>query len=374
MEFSPKGLRVALVHEWLADFGGSEATLLHFLDMFPHAPLYLLFYDRSKWNGALGRRDVHSSFLQHIPGIRRYYRNFLPLFPFASESLSVGAAELVISGSHAVAKSVKPPSGAFHVCYCYTPMRYIYDQSETYLASLPAWARPAARATFDQIRPWDVSTAGRVNHFIAISKFVAGRIDTYYHREAEVIYPPVDTDFFQPLPSGSTGLGGDYFLLVSRLVPYKGVEVAVEAFRRLDHRLKIVGRGPQEAVLKRGAPPNVEYLGSLPREQLRDLYRGARALIFPSIEDFGIAPVEAMACGIPVIAYAEGGALETVVPGATGLLFSPRTPASLAAVVQEFDRHKLDPSSIRRYAERFSAPRFRNEFKASLTRHGFHVG
>jgi len=363
-------VKVALVHEWLVEPGGAEEVLSHFLTFFPNAPVYVLFYHPQRWKQLLGHHPVHPSFLQNVPGILRYYRNLLPLFPLAVESLRIEDVELVITGNHCVAKGILPPAGAFHLCYCYTPMRYIWDQRFSYLSSLSAWKRPLAASFFPSLRQWDVVASHRVDEFVAISKFVAKRIERYYRRPAEVIYPPVDVEFFS---SGGSLPREEYYLLVSRLVPYKGIEIAIEAFHSLGLPLKIVGQGPLASSLRRRARKNIQFLGRVERDVLRRLLAQAQALIFPGVEDFGLCAVEAMAAGTPVIALSEGAALETVIPGQTGILFPAPTPQALASAVRSFSSSSFSREVLQNYARKFSPQVFRERFFAFLSAHGYPV-
>lgn len=363
-------MKVALVHEWLEEPGGAEEVLSHFLTFFPNALVYVLFYHPWRWERLLEGHRVHPSFLQNIPGIHRYYRNLLPLFPLAVESLRIEDVDLVITGNHCVAKGVLPPARSFHICYCYTPMRYIWDQRDVYLSSLSVWKRPLAASFFPSLRQWDVVASHRVDEFVAISQFVAKRIERYYRRPAEVIYPPVDVEFFA---SAGCLPREDYFLLVSRLVPYKGIEVAIEAFHSLGLPLKIVGQGPLGSTLRQKAGKNIEFLGWVERDILRGLYARAQALIFPGVEDFGLCAVEAMATGTPVIALSDGAALETVIPGQTGVLFPAPTPQSLESAIRSFSSSSYSREVLQNYARKFSPQVFRERFFGFLSAHGYPV-
>ncbi|MCX6350182.1 MAG: glycosyltransferase, partial [Candidatus Aureabacteria bacterium] len=274
---------------------GGEKVLEVLCELYPAADVFTLFYRPEKVSERIRGMKVTASFLQGLPFARSRYRFYLPLFPRAVESFDLSGYDLVISVSHAAAKGCRPGRGAWHVCYCLTPMRYLWFMKEEYFGSNP-WRNATLAPFFAYLRKWDVAGARRVNDFFAISKYVAGRIARVYNRPAEVVYPPVDADFFRP--------GGEergYFLVVSALVPYKRVDLALKAFQRLGLPLKVVGTGPLEKKLKETASPGVEFLGWLDGEALRACYRGCRALIFPGEEDFGIFPLEAMACGRPVI-------------------------------------------------------------------------
>ncbi len=348
-------LKVALVHDWLITLGGADRVLLALHDIVPHAPVFVGLHDLGRLPDAFRQLDVRATWLQRIPGATRHHQVLVPLMPLAFGRIDLREYDLVISSSHACAKGVSVADGAVHLCYCHTPMRYAWDLQADYLAAIHAVARPAARAALAWLRRWDRATASRVHHFLANSQHVASRIQRHYGRQATVIYPPVDVDFFAPAgPNGSE----DYYLVVSRLVPYKRVDVAVEAFNRLGRPLVVVGDGPLRQRLQSAAHSHIQFVGEATDAALRGYYRRCRALIFPGEEDFGIVPVEAQACGRPVIAYGRGGVLETVVPNATGVFFTEQTPDALAAAVRAADRLTFDPTIIRRHAERFSRPRF----------------
>jgi len=354
-------MRVALVHDWLTGMRGGEKVLEGIASLYPAADLYTLVHVPGSVSPALEARRIHTSFLQNVPGVARHYRKLLPLFPRAIEAFDLSGTDLVISSSHCAAKGVRVPAGAVHVCYCHTPMRYLWDHYDSYFgAGRAPWpVRAAMRALAPSLRSWDVATSRSVRQFLANSANVAGRIARLYGREATVLRPWVDHAFFTP----GDAPANDY-LLVSALVPYKRVEIAVEAFRGLDARLLIAGGGPERVRLEAGAPSNVQFLGPVTDEALRQLYRGARALLFPTDEDFGIVPLEAMACGRPVIALRAGGALETVVEGVTGAFFDGQTGEALRKAIERFDPRAFDPARIRSHAVTFDRDRFLREFQA----------
>ncbi|RJP77676.1 MAG: glycosyltransferase family 4 protein [Candidatus Zixiibacteriota bacterium] len=353
-------LRVALVHDWLTGMRGGEKCLEVLCEFFPQAALFTLFHQKGAMSPRIEAMDIHTSWVMKLPGAKKRFRGYLPLFPAAIESFDLAEYDLVISTSHCVAKGVIPSPRALHLSYLHTPMRYIWEMYPHYLGSS---RNPVKRVLgpliASRLRTWDVVSSHRVDHFIANSENVRRRIWRHYHREAEVICPPVDAEFYR-----ATRGPGDYFLVVTALVPYKQVRLAVEAFNRLGLKLVVVGDGPEKAKLTRLARGNVEFLGWQDPPALRELYSGCRALIFPGEEDFGIVPLEAQACGRPVIAYGRGGVLETVIPAhgappaaeATGLFFHQPTPEALAAAVRDLDRHAFDPQVIRRQAERFARP------------------
>lgn len=358
-------MRVALVHDWLTGMRGGERVLELFCEMFPDAPIYTLLHVPGSVSGTIAAHPIVTSFLQRLPGAAERYRHYLPLFPRAVESLRLPACDLVLSSSHAVVKSVRPPAGAVHVCYCFTPMRYAWDLQDDYFG--PGRASPAvrlaARVVLPWLRRWDRRTADRVHRFVAISRTIEERIRRVYGRESAVLEPPVDTDFFTPLPDQGPG---DAYLVVSALVPYKRVDLVVEAFRGRPERLRVVGKGPELPRLSATAPPNVTFVGDLTDEGLRDEYRACRGLIHAAVEDFGIAPVEAMACGRPVIGLGRGALTETVVPGVSGLLFPEQTPSSLRASLDSAGGILFNCAAVREAALRFSRGRFRERFRTII--------
>jgi len=363
--------RVALVHDWLTGYRGGEKCLAVLCRHFPNAPLYTLLHVKSSLPEVIERMNIRPSFLQWLPGIGRYYRYTLPLMPLAAR-WRIAECDLVVSLSHAVAKAARPPAGVPHVCYCFTPMRYAWHMRKSYFADrmrgLKARVVDRLLAT---IRSWDRRTASRVTHFIAISETVRRRIAECYARDSVVIYPPVDTDFYTP---DLTVVREDYYLVISAFAPYKRVDLAVEACHRLGRRLVVIGSGQDAERLKAMAGPTVQFLGWQPDEVLRDHLRRCRALLFPGEEDFGIVPVEANACGTPVIAYARGGATETVVPlgrgDPTGALFEDQTVDSLIAAMQSLEKEddRLDPQQARRQALKFDQRRYESELLGYLER------
>jgi glycosyltransferase involved in cell wall biosynthesis len=356
-------VRIALVHDWLITLGGSDRVLLALHEMFPDAPVYASLYAPQRLPSAFREMQVRTTWLQSVPGAINRHRALVPLMPMAFRSLNLREFDVVLSSSHACAKGVRVGPGAMHICYCHTPMRYAWDFDGAYVSAMSPMARPAARAALSGLREWDPASARRVDHFIANSRFVADRIRRHYGRLATVIHPPVDVEFFTP-EEPSVRHGGEFFLIVSRLVPYKRVDLAVEAFNLLGLPLVIVGDGPEATSLRARARANVQFAGEVSDEELRDHYRRCRALVFPGEEDFGIVPVEAQACGRPVIAYARGGALETILAEQTGIFFNAQTVEALAAAVQSFESAAFDSEFIRRHAERFSGQRFHTEIAA----------
>jgi len=366
--------RIAAVHDWLDTWRGGENVLAEIVRAYPQADLFALvdFLPEAQRPRLLGKR-AHTTFLQHIPGASRHFRWLLPLFPRAIESLDVSGYDTVISSSHAVAKGVRTSPAQLHICYCHTPMRYAWDLRDQYLAShgLATGVRGAlVHRVLDRLRDWDRRTSARVTQFVANSQFVRDRIARCYDRTATVIHPPVDIEFFTPAAETAPS-ARDYYFAASRWVPYKRMDLIAAAFRALpDRRLIVAGDGPAAARVCAAAGPNVEFVGEVPRERMRDLLRGARAFVFAAEEDFGILPVEALACGTPVIAYGRGGARETVRDRAsghpTGVFFDVQSPDAVTDAVRRFEQETpaIDPRDCREHALQFSAPRFAAEFTA----------
>jgi glycosyltransferase involved in cell wall biosynthesis len=358
---SRDGLRVALVHDWLTGMRGGEKVLEAIAGLYPDAPVHTLLHVRGSVSPALEHRKMSRSFVQWLPGSARHYRQYLPLFPTAVEQFDFDPFDLVISTSHCAAKSVVVPGRAQHICYCHSPMRYAWDQFDSYFG--PAQVGPARsrmfRSALARLARWDAATAGRVDRFVANSQYVAGRIRRYYNHEATVVYPPVDTDFYQPDPARRP----EGFLIVSAMAPYKRIDVAIRACRAVRTPLKIVGRGPEEPRLRALAGPDVEFLGWVGDADVRRLYQSSRAVLMPGVEDFGLVPVEAQACGRPVVALAEGGALESVVDGETGVLVRGGTAEAFADALDAVSSRFFDPITIRRHAESFSRSRFERQFQ-----------
>jgi glycosyltransferase involved in cell wall biosynthesis len=361
-------LKVALVHDWLTGMRGGEKCLEAACELFPDADLFTLFHHKGSVSGTIERHRIITSFLQRLPDVHRYYRYLLPLFPLAVERFDLAEYDLVLSLSHAVAKGAIPAPDAEHACYCFSPMRYVWDLYDDYFGRTPKPVELAISACASYLRTWDASATARVDRIAAISRHVERRVARYYRREATVIYPPVEDVYFeQPLPTGK----GEYFLMVTSLVPYKRVEMAIEAFRRCGDPLWIVGSGPEERRLRALAPPSVRFLGWQPSESLPELYRAARALVFPGIEDFGIAPVECQAMGRPVVALKSGGLCETVRPvGAggdpTGVLYSSASVDGLLEGLSVFRgcEADFDPSRLRHHAGAFRRDRFVDELRS----------
>ena len=379
MSPGPPGARIALVHDWLTGMRGGEKVLEALCERFPQAELFTLVHVRGSVSPAIERLHPHTSFVQHLPFVKRLYRLYLPLFPTAVEQFDFDRFDLIVSTSHCSVKSIVRPGRARHVCYCLTPMRYAWDQFDAYFGPerLGRGGRAVMRHMMAALARWDRDTASRADRYVAISHYVAGRIRRYYNRDATVVYPPVDTEFFSPAPSASSApsitSGSRYALVVSALVPYKRVALAIEACRLAHVPLKIAGDGPERLRLERAAGDRaagspVTFLGRRSDEEVRDLYRGAAVVLLPGEEDFGIVPVEAQACGRPVVALGRGGALETIVANETGFLVDdPSAPAFADAIARAMDHDApFDTTAIRRHAERFSRERFGDEMAALI--------
>ncbi len=366
--------RVVLVHDWLTGMRGGEKVLEALCAAFPEAPLYTLLHLPGTVSQTIEARPIQTSFLQRMPLVARRYRHYLPLFPLAAESLRLPPCDLVLSTSHCVAKGVRPPAGALHVSYLHTPMRYVWDLYDQYFGpgrgGIARYVMPLFRG---YLQAWDVKTAGRVDHYLANSAHVGQRIARHYQRQARVIHPPVEAGRFAPVSAAEVE---DYYLVVSALAPYKRVDLAVSACARSGRRLKVVGVGPELERLKALAGPTVEFLGWQPDQALPGLYARARALLFPGEEDFGITPLESMAAGRPVLAYAQGGALETVVGPddprgrpATGIFFARQTESDLLAALDRLESGGvvIDPAALAAHAASFDTAIFRERMLEFLT-------
>lgn len=365
-----------LVHDWLVAMRGGEKVLERLVELFPNAPIYTLFVKKRNLSPLLREKKFHVSFLQWIPGIHKFYRWFLPIFPFAIGTLNVRKYDLVISSSHCVAKAARAGKDALHVCYCHTPMRYLWGFEEEYFGNYPIWLRSLIQLCFGFLKKWDIKTSHRVTAFIANSANTAGKIKNLYGREAHIIHPPIEVPnerqcITQPKRDG-------YFLIVSALVPYKKVDLAIEAFNQLKEPLKIIGDGPlMNSLKKKVRYDEIEFEGWLDQTALWDRYANCRALIFPGEEDFGIVPLEAQMCGKPVIAFGKGGALETVLAfneenisrraqESTGIFFYEQNHESLCQAVQKFPTLEFNPAFIKNHALQFSSDQFRRQMVSFL--------
>ncbi|HEX6862329.1 MAG TPA: glycosyltransferase [Thermoanaerobaculia bacterium] len=367
----PPQPRVALVHDWLTGMRGGEKVLAAFCAMFPNAPIFTLFHFPGSVSPEIESHPIHTSFLQRAPRLRQSYRSYLPLFPAAMEEFDLTGFDVIVSSSHCVAKGVIPGPDALHLCYCHTPMRYAWDQEHSYFPKRKGVGPRLRSFALSALRAWDASSASRVNTYVANSTFVARRIQTYYGREAEVAHPPVDVDFFTPGKKngkGKNGKDGDYCLMVSALAPYKKVENAMAACEKLGMELRIVGEGPERKRLAGMAGSGIRFLGKVGAEKLKELYRGARLFLQPGVEDFGIASVEALACGTPVVAVARGGILDVVEDGRHGVLYPDwEGPTALAEAIDKALRMGFNPLHLRDRAESFSVSRFTDRIRSLLS-------
>lgn len=356
------GRRVAIVHEWLTVWSGSENVVEQFLTVLPKADLFsvvdfLPAADRPR----LHDRTPKTTFLQKVPGARRFYRALLPFMPLAVENLDLSGYDVILSSSHAVAKGILTSPRQLHICYCHSPIRYAWDLQNQYLRETAGYGGLAgmlARVLLHYIRIWDLRTANGVDAFVTGSSFVASRIEKVYRRSATILPPPVDTEYFQLNPRKRS----DYYVTVSRLVPYKCVHLIIEAFNRMpQRRLVVIGKGPDEKRCRALAGPNVEILGYAPPEKLLDALQSAKAFLYAAEEDFGIVMAEAQACGTPVICYGQGGARDIVTPGVNGEFFHEQSAEAIQAAIDQFEEkgHRYDPHVVRQSAERFSPDRFR---------------
>jgi glycosyltransferase involved in cell wall biosynthesis len=356
--------RVAVAHDWLTIPGGSEQVVLQLLEMFPQAELFTSVYDPAPWPAQITERPVHASYLNRIPGAVRHYPKLLPLMNGAFRSFDLSGFDLVLSSSHACAKNVRTAPGTLHVCYCHTPMRYAWEEGFLEGEPVGRLTRLALPPLLKRLRRQDLAGAAGPDVFIANSQHVAERIATYYGRSAEVVHPPIDVEHFLGLERDPQ----DYYLVFGRVVPYKRVDIAVAACASLGRKLKVAGDGRAMDSVRAEARAGVELLGKVGAEERDRLLSGARALLFPGEEDFGIVPVETQAAGTPVIAYGIGGAAESVLDGSTGVLFGEQSVAALAAAIERFETLTLAPEQARENARRFGEERFRSELAAVIAR------
>ncbi|MBZ0108742.1 MAG: glycosyltransferase [Candidatus Scalindua rubra] len=365
-------MKVALVHDWLTGMRGGEKVLEVFCELFPDAHLYTLLHNKGSLSDTIEGMDIRTSFIQKLPLIRKKYRHLLPIFPTAIERFDLRGYDLVLSSSHCVAKGVITGADTLHICYCFTPMRYIWDLYNLYFSKERSGiiTRFATSLVLNYLRKWDVASSKRVNKYVAISRYIAERIKKNYGRDSDLIYPPVDCSYFKP---GSAN--ENFYLMVSPLAPNKRVDIAVEAFNAIALPLIVIGSGQEEKKLKKMAGKNIKLMGWQSDETVREHYVNCKALIFPGVEDFGIVPLEAQACGKPVIAYGKGGALETIVPldeniknekgqsgNATGMFFCEQAPESLAQAVVRFEETQglFNWQVIRKNAESFDRTIFKD--------------
>lgn len=362
---SSKTLKVSYVHDWLVSLGGAEDCLSEMLKVFPGTIKTLLANKQNLFGSHFENVAIDTSFIQKLPWAKKKYRSYLPFFPLAIEQFDLSQADLVVSSSHCVAKGALTHSQQYHVCYCHTPVRYAWDLYHEDLRT--AGLKKGIKGVFAKIflhylRVWDILATPRVDLFLANSNYVASRIKKIYRRDALVVYPPVDTEFFSLKESKES-----FYLTASRLVPYKKIDLIVEAFNKMpDKELVVIGDGPEMKKIARTAKENIRLMGFVSQEVLREKMQEAKGFVFAALEDFGIAPLQAQSCGTPVIAFGKGGSLETVSEGKSGLFFEQQTAKALIQAVETFEKMTFDPKVIREHAERFSKERFREEFKKTV--------
>lgn len=360
-------LKIAIVVEELTQLGGAERILDAMLELFPKAPIFTLVWDKEKTHHRYDKFDIRTSFIEKMPFGVKNYKWYLILMPKAIESFNLKEYDVIISITSALVKGIKTSANQLHICYCNTPTRYLWTDSEEYVknAPIPFFVRPLMPTIIKRLRQWDLKAAKRADFFIANSKNVQQRIEKYYQRESEIIYPYVDFKTFD-----ITRAKDDYFLLVSRLEPYKRVDMVIEAFKNLKENLVIVGSGTKAMQMKAQAPKNVKFLGRVQDEKLANIYAHAKALIFPQEEDFGITPIEAMAAGTPVIAYKKGGALETVVAGKTGEYFYPQSAKALEKIIKNFQVKKYRQENLKAQAKKFDKAIFKEQILEYIINRG----
>lgn len=353
-------MKIAIVHEWLSVYGGSERVVEAIHELFPEAPIYTLVYDKDNMPERFKDYDIRTTFVQKLPFAKKKYPNYLPLMPRAFEELNLIEYDLVISSSTACAKGVITRSDAVHICYCHTPTRYAWEFYYEYTMGMNKLKKLFVGSVMHKLRIWDRLAADRVDYFVANSNYIKGRINKYYRRDAAVIFPPVNTHLYRLEEKQE-----DYYLVVSRLVHYKKVDLAIETFNELGLPLIIIGGGPEESKLKAMAKDNIRFLGRLSDEEIAQYYAKCKAFVFPGEEDFGITPVEAQAAGRPVIAYGRGGVLDTVVDHKTGILFEEQTKNCLLDAVKRFEKEGVEYSKekIKEYSNAFSVERFKTEIE-----------
>ncbi|WOJ88575.1 glycosyltransferase [Methylocapsa polymorpha] len=356
-------MRVAIIHYWLVSMRGGEKVLEALCKLFPDADIFTHVYNPDAVSDTIRRHKVTTTFINSLPFARRNYKRYLPLMPIALEQIDLRGYDLIISSESGPAKGVIPPAGAVHICYCHSPMRYIWNMFHDYRDRAGFITGLLMPPLAHYLRTWDSVASMRVDHFIANSQTVAARIEKYYRRDAAVIHPPVDADAFETVPAAEVE---DYYLLAGELVGYKRPDLAIEAFNASRRRLVVIGGGEMLPEIRRSAGPTIKVLGPQPFEALRRHYARCRALIFPGEEDFGIVPVEVMASGRPVIAYGRGGATETLTEGVSGLFFYEQTAAAIEQAVCEFEQMRFDPNLIKAQAAKFHIDIFASEITAVL--------
>lgn len=359
-------MKVAIVHYWLIGMRGGEKVIEAICDQYPDADIFTHVVDRDKISKKIAKHKIVTTWIARLPLAKRWYMNYLPFMPMALEQLDLRAYDLVISSESGPAKGVLVNSTATHICYCHTPMRYAWDMYQDYMGEQGFLKRVLMRPLLHYIRIWDTQTAMRVDHFVANSNYVANRITKVYRRESTVINPPVNTQRFAKTKPRSLDEREDYYVFFGQLVSYKRADLAVDAFGQLGKRLLVIGAGTELRNLKARAPENVTFTGRLSDQEVEEHLRACKALVFPGVEDFGIIPIEAMASGTPVIAYAKGGALETVKDGVSGLLFADQSIEGLVRAVEKFETNisKMDAAKVKAHAEAFDEAVFKLKFKS----------
>ncbi len=358
-------MKIAIVHDWILGMRGGEKVLEALCELFPDADLFTLIHKKGSGSEIIEKRNIHTSFMNRLPFATKLYKHYNIFSPFAIEQFDLSEYDLVISSSHQAAKGVITGPDTLHISYIHTPVRYYWDQYYEYFSRWPRIIKPFIALVGTFFRMWDISNTNRVDHIFANSQFVARRIKKFYNRESEVIYPPVNTTRFGKIPH----IADDYYIMVSALTPNKKIDIAIEACNMSKRKLKIIGKGMDEGLLKKMAGSTVEILTNINDEELDSLYTKAKGFIFTSVEDFGIAPVEAMAAGIPVIAYAKGGALETVINGKTGIFFHEPSPQNLIDALTRFEQMKWNRQEIKEHGASFAKERFMNEVASAINRY-----
>jgi glycosyltransferase involved in cell wall biosynthesis len=357
-------MKVAIIHDWLTGMRGGELVLDSLLKIYPEAELFTLIYNKGTLNERIENRKIHTAFTDHLPFKASKYRSYLPLFPMAIETLDLRGFDLILSSSHCVAKGIIPPPNSIHISYIHSPMRYVWDLYYDYFPAKSGLKFLLIQAISNYLRSWDVSSSHRVDQYTANSKFIAKRIKKYYARDSVVIHPPCLPEGYKVVSEKKE----DFYLIVSAFAPYKRIDLAIEAFRKNGKRLVIIGGGQDEKKLKQSVPSNIEFLGGRPRAEIAEYYKKARAFIFPGLEDFGITPVESQGYSTPVIAFGEGGALETVVDGKTGVFFAEQTVESLNEAISRFEKLTFKTQNFQKNINRFTEEKFINEIKNQVDR------
>ena len=352
-------MKIAIVTDWLTNYGGAESVISAFHDLYPDAPVYTTMYRPSKMRELGKLPDVRTSYLNKIPGGKHQW--LLSLMPAAVEMMDLDEFDVVLSSCHSVSKGIITKPETLHISYCHTPMRYAWESwdFETRLQKFPKFLHPKIRKEIEKIREWDYCAAQRVDSYIANSSYIGTQIKKHYKRDSHVIYPPVHTEKYEPIKNPAE----DYYFSVGRLIPYKKFDLLVQAFNHLDKKLIIAGTGPELDKLRKLAGPNVKVLGYVNDGELLRLYQNCKAFLFPQMEDAGIVPLEAMACGRPVIAYNKGGSLDTMIDGKTGIFFEKQTVKSLTDAIEKFEKKEFDPAFIRKHAEKFDVENFKENIQ-----------